>query len=128
MYILAISMRKEALYRAYCGKIEEQLNYYTQTNDFCFHKKIVDRQMNTFLTNILGGIFVAIFVGLVFCASGYAAWVWSEYSGNPRYAHIFIGSFVAVTGVLSIVSLIGFLTNGAAIRKTERIFDRQRKR
>ena len=100
LYILSMSMRKEALYRAYCSEIEERLNGLTGTHYYSFHSEIVSTEMNRFLTNKWGGVFLGIVLSVLYALSFYASWKWSGYIGGADNGSITIGKVSVIVFIL----------------------------
>lgn len=128
LYILSMSMRKEALYRAYCSEIEGRLNGLTGTHYYCFHSEIVSTEMNRFLTNKWGGVFLGIVLTVLYALSFYASWKWSGYIGGADNGSITIGKVSVIVFILldigfSIMIVAGLLSNVQAMNKARTLFE-----
>ena len=127
LYILPMSMRKEALYRAYCSEIEERLNGLTGTHYYSFHSEIVSTEMNRFLTNKWGGVFLGIVLTVLYALSFYASWKWSGYIGGADHGSItiwkvFVIAFILLDIGFSIMIVAGLLSNVQAMNKARTLF------
>ena len=127
LYILSMSMRKEALYRAYCSEIEERLNGLTGTHYYSFHSEIVSTEMNRFLTNKWGGVFLGIVLSVLYALSFYASWKWSGYIGGADHGSItiwkvFVIAFILLDIGFSIMIVAGLLSNVQAMNKARTLF------
>ena len=127
LYILSMSMRKEALYRAYCSEIEERLNGLTGTHYYSFHSEIVSTEMNRFLTNKWGGVFLGIVLSVLYALSFYASWKWSGYIGGADNGSKTIGKVSVIVFILldigfSIMIVAGLLSNVQAMNKARTLF------
>lgn len=128
LYILSMSMRKEALYRAYCSEIEGRLNGLTGTHYYSFHSEIVSTEMNRFLTNKWGGVFLGIVLTVLYALSFYASWKWSGYIGGADNGSITIGKVSVIVFILldigfSIMIVAGLLSNVQAMNKARTLFE-----
>jgi len=116
------------LYRTYCSEIEERLNGLTGTHYYSFHSEIVSTEMNRFLTNKWGGVFLGIVLSVLYALSFYASWKWSGYIGGADNGSITIGkvsviAFIFLDIGFSIMIVAGLLSNVQAMNKARTLFE-----
>ena len=121
LYVLSISMRKDAIYRAYCGKVEDRLKEITGDEIYHFHKEIVPKEMARFKSNTLGVVFLGIILVILYVVTGTLSFIWSGFFKEVIFARICIGLFLLVNVVFSGIFIRGIVGNTKAMERAVKL-------
>lgn len=90
MYVNAIIMRKVAIYRGYCARIEKELSEIIRSKNINYHGELINNYLASHcLSNTIGSLFLFVVLGMFLTGSfafsaiihlsdGFFWWIWGS--------------------------------------------------